>query len=300
MKELREAIGLLHSPNPKYLDPDAIPFVESLQKFAPFIEVQGEWVDESICQLFHSTARDFLVRFPDALAAATETNRNSEDGLRIAAHRIADACLLYLSQHRYEEVLMKRGDVWYDAYNQPVLAETHSFLVYCAKYWDKHLDQVEEARRGNLRDRVALFIKSSNFRTCIQVQSLWVDSQFEVLTRNSLIPLFRRVFPAWFVEKGEGRQLWENYICFLHEWMYFLRCGHCRCPSEMPCAVKPFAGEVDRFWWGALDPRNFLSGLEGRYKTFRFQSDDISETVGELVFDGVNSTGDELKILRLM
>jgi hypothetical protein len=298
VKELREAIGVLQSANPAVPDPDAVPFLKSLQKFAPLLEVQGEWIDESPCQLYHSTARDFLVRFPETLANASDNTQECESGLRITTCKIADACLYYLAQHRYENLLSRRDDNWYDGYNKPVLPETHSFLVYSAKYWDKHLDNIDEIERDRFRGRIERFIKSPNFRTCIQVQSLWVNGQFKVLARRALIPLFRRAFPGWFAEEETGKKLWENYVGFLHEWMYILRCGICECSA--PCAVRPVAGEVDRIWWGALDPENFLSSLAGRYKSFRFHSKDSAKGAEGFAFEGINSSGDKLKILRLM
>jgi hypothetical protein len=82
--------------------------------------------------------------------------------------------------------------------------------------------------------------------------------------------------------------------------MYFLRCGICLCSAPQGCAVGPAAGEVDRVWWGALDPENFLSSNVDRYESFRLHSKDSAKGVEGFAFEGVNSSGDKLKILRLM
>ncbi|KAK0221661.1 hypothetical protein IW262DRAFT_1296335 [Armillaria fumosa] len=61
-----------------------------------------------------------------------------------------------------------------DKGGEPV--EKHRFLIYSAKYWDKHLDDLSVLKSPDLmKDRVRAFMMSPNFQTCIQVQSLWAN-----------------------------------------------------------------------------------------------------------------------------
>jgi hypothetical protein len=77
--------------------------------FAPMIEVQSggsdnDLDDDSPCRLVHSTVRDFLMKNPDVLG----------QDLPVTHRIIADACLGYLSQSRYAELLMASGAEWRD------------------------------------------------------------------------------------------------------------------------------------------------------------------------------------------
>lgn len=300
MRELREAVGLLQSEDSRSLDPADMPFIPRLRKlFAPLIEVQeGCDEDDCTCRLFHSTVRDFLLIHPDILRSNLSSKHKTAD-LRITPYVLADVCLLYLSQARYDQLLEMRDARWVDNSGEPV--DRHQFLLYSAKYWDKHLDEVPKLN-NDLHDRVKAFITSSNFQTFIQVQSLWVDSQFGVfrVVGGGERKYLRRVFPSWFSRgSSDGHILWRNYRQYLHDWKTFLNCATCENPR---CDVLPYAGEIDRCWWGALGARNFLSKSEARYTTFRFQdNEDVNLNHGiSQCFEGVTAAGDELKILRLV
>ena len=49
----------------------------------------------------------------------------------------------------------------------------HHLLSYAAKYWDKHLDDI--AFSQEMSEKVESFIISPYFRTCLQVQSLFIE-----------------------------------------------------------------------------------------------------------------------------
>ncbi|KAF8587635.1 hypothetical protein K439DRAFT_1630517 [Ramaria rubella] len=287
MKEIREAAGLLHSKTPHSPKAADMPWIKRLRQLcAPLIDVQEDLSDDDVddCNygLFHSTVREFLDRNPTILGKT----------LPITPRIISDACVRYLSQARYAQLLTKSDVGWTDAHGEPV--DRHQFLSYAAKYWDKHLNDVSESEE--LRKQVLSFITSSNFQTCIQIQSLWVDGKFEVfrVRGDDTHTYLLRVFPIWFTPHAQN--LWKDYRHFVHEWGYLLRCGSCRTPG---CLVKPFTGEVDRCWWAALGHRSFLSKFQGKYVSFLFQEGDNFRHGGRHGFMGVNEAGDVLKVLRL-
>ncbi|KAJ7492169.1 hypothetical protein FB451DRAFT_519336 [Mycena latifolia] len=297
MKELREAVGLLQSKNPRSLVRADMPPTPRLCKLLPpLIEMQEEGCtdpDDFICRLFHSTIRDFLFKNPGVLQTASDPAVD----LLINQDVIANACLLYLSQARYARQLKKHNARWIDAAGDSV--DRHQFHLYAAKYWDKHLDEVIPTEA--LENRVGSFIMSSNFQTCIQVQSLWVDAQFGVFSYvgdNRNHTYLRRMFPAWFVAGSPtGMKLWHDFRGFLHEWKYFL---HCPKFEEPDCITLPYTGQLDRCWWPALSRNNFLSKLKCRYTTFRLQKEEsLDPGNGGQCFEGVGAEGKEVMVLRL-
>ncbi|KAF8532084.1 hypothetical protein JB92DRAFT_3104133 [Gautieria morchelliformis] len=283
VKELREAVGLLQSKTPHSPKAADMPLIRRLrQLFSPMIEVQiggsDHDLDDSPCRLFHSTVGNFLMKNSDVLG----------HNLPITRRIIADACLGYLSQSRYAELLTVSGGEWCDIRGENM--DQHQFLLYAAKYWDKHLDHVPESEE--LHRHVQTFITSSNFQTCIQVQSLGVEHKFAVFGRygdedNQAYPL--RVFPQWFtkdqsIPSKQGAKLCRDYHRFVHDWRHLLA-------GEV--------GEIDRCWWAALGPRNFLSRWHGRYTSFIYQADEDAHHGSWQDYDGVSMSSDQLKRLRL-
>ncbi|KAG1838023.1 hypothetical protein DFJ58DRAFT_134374 [Suillus subalutaceus] len=297
LSELTEAVWCLESEPHKDLQQKAKPNTNSIRTIVqPFIELMktnktddSSTEDQYTCHILHSTLRDFLLNHPDILC-------DDSSDLRISADWPARACLRYLGQTRYSGLLVRREGRWLDIKGDPV--DRHPLLVYAAKYWDKHLDDVAIQEPGNVES----FVTSPNFRTCVQVQSLWVEAQFSFFSRPNESHGFnlnvRRVFPSWFAraQTGPGEKLWTDYRRFLHEWIYFLSCG--QCGGEKTCEILPYIGQLDRIWFGALGLNNFLSRLEGRCTSFAFQTDVNSDDV-QYVFDAVNEAGDEIMILRI-
>lgn len=281
VKELNEAVAMLRSQDHQSLDSRQRVFIEKLQKlFAPLIILKkdSDSQSDSTCRLVHSTVFDFLLRHPDIL----HDGKNCR--MQIRPSVIADACLLYLGQRRYAQLLVEKDDVWCDAELTPV-SEQH-FLFYSAKYWDKHLDYVTDPSK-DLHARVDAFIRSTNFLTCVQTQSLWVDQQFnvfKVLGVDERFRFFRRVFPDWFVETEDGHCLRSNYHRFLHEWKTLL---------------NERTGQIDRCWWAALGSHNFLSNHGGKYKSFCLHDDTPEDEFDGLCFQAISPSGNNTKILRL-
>lgn len=231
-----------------------------------------------------------------------DLDRNDEGhDLLISPDIIATTCLHYLYQSRYSMLLTRKTEGWVDKTGQPV--NEHHFLGYSAKYWDKHLDIISNSARDELFNQVVTFITSPNFPTCIQVQSLWVDAQFHVFTyvnQTGNETYLRRVFPIWLsMGSEEGRALWIAYRHFLHEWKFFLSCRNC---DDENGVIGLCAGELDRCWWSALGPQNFLSRVNGRYTSFRFQASDSYTNKGKNLqcFEGVNHLGTVVKVLHLL
>ncbi|KAK7047185.1 hypothetical protein VNI00_006851 [Paramarasmius palmivorus] len=286
--EIREAIGLLQSKSPANPAIDDMPFIPRLLKvFAPLIDVDEKTQDpnDRTCHITHSSVLDFLLRRPHVLGP----------NLRISPSAIADACILYLRQARYSQLLTRQGPRWFDAAGQPV--DQHQFILYAAKYWDKHMEQVPSTPA--LAKAVDGFLTSTNFQTCIQVQCLWVEGKFGVFTVRGLpdgYTFLLRVFPRWFVQgSAEARKKWRDYRQFVHQWRSFLNCSSCGVPK---CEVLASPGEVDRCWWPILGSDNFLSKMPCRYTTFCFKADS-EDTRGGQTSEGISLDGNKIKILRL-
>ena len=187
----------------------------------------------------------------------------------ISEMAIADACLLYLSQEKYAQLMTKRLSQWVTASGED-LSNNH-LLTYSAKYWDKHLDDVPETPQ--LLRRVESFLTSSNFQTTLQIQSLCVEAQFGLYTleghaRNHKYT--KRVFPRWFAENKaqNNSEFVGSYRTFVSEWRSFLECGTCSDDCCKYANYARFVGELDRCLWKALGPANFLSSNHERYFSF--------------------------------
>ncbi|KIJ62331.1 hypothetical protein HYDPIDRAFT_189153 [Hydnomerulius pinastri MD-312] len=302
LSELREAVWCLQRKYPDSLRVEDKPFDKSVGAvFHPFIELvsttSGDHArDDAECRLFHSTLRLFLVKCPDVLCTP---DRLSEPFL--SPDVPARACLSYLGLSRYSELMNRQDTRWVDKEGSPV--EHHNFLAYAAKYWDKHLDDVEDPKkRQELSTRIDSFIRSPNFGTCMQVQSLWVEGQFSVYRVQDMegVRHLRRVFPTWFVQApGPGRMLWSEYRYFLHEWKYLLACGNCDHSSG--CEVRPYTGQLDRVWFGALGPGNFLSESKSRYASFALLSNQDLGVEAKSIFGcvGIDVAGSQITLLHI-
>ena len=86
---------------------------------------------------------------------------------------LADICLKYLMQPCFSALLQRDNDTFRD--KMKVDIETHHLLPYAAKYWDRHLDEVENWQQFSVH--VKKFVLSKQYFTCIQVQSLLVGGK---------------------------------------------------------------------------------------------------------------------------
>ena len=291
LSELRQAIGVLSSDEPKNLKSRSIPWRQAVERlFAPLIETQEDpdAPQNCFCYLFHSTVKIFLEQHPEVLqrtlpGAAT---------LLINELIIANACLLYLSQDAFAELLIKDSDQWTTTSKERITGT--SLLTYSAKYWDKHMDGVEET--SELRIKLESFIRSANFHTLLQIQSLFVEKHFNLYTLegcSNYHKYTKRVFPRWFARhSAEGcTDIARNYRSFTTQWNSIL-CG-------LNCIDRRFKGELDRCLWGALGPQSFLSNGQGRYSSFMLVDEEGLCPENRIPYcAGISSDGSEAVVLK--
>ena len=137
----------------------------------PLIQIQDVRSGQrtvATCTLTHSSVHTYLLSNPQVLSATP-----SLGACCIESKVLANVCLNYLSQPRYSRLLRKSAETFVDSDNEDIV-EQH-LLSYAAKYWDKHLDDIPFSQE--MADKVASFITSPHFRTCLQVQSLFVEGK---------------------------------------------------------------------------------------------------------------------------
>lgn len=298
LTELREAIGIVSSENPRSLQNRNVPWRQAVEKvFAPLIETQEDPENhgEHFCYLFHSTVRDFLMNNRSIFRQESPNPAIHS----ISEFTIANACLLYLSQDRYSQLLTRDAEEWTTISKENI--SDHHLLTYSAKYWDKHFDQVEET--PELRQRIESFLTSSNFQSTLQLQSLFVQGQFEVYARSqSPDQIFtKRVFPKWFANHSmDGcSQFSKNYRSYISEWHNLLGCATCdepRCYRHS--SAKHLRGELDRCLWGSLGPRNFLSSKPGRYTSFMLCDKEHLEPGNVPYHEAISRDGRKVVVLQ--
>jgi hypothetical protein len=116
------------------------------------------------CTLAHATVRDFLIKRAswNDLPISLEVN--------VTPDTLANICLRYLMQSRFTKLLHRDDGDFRDTLEDDI--NNQHLLPYAAKYWDKHLDEAKEWKV--FCDIVEAFVHSSQFYTCLQVQSLLV------------------------------------------------------------------------------------------------------------------------------
>ncbi|OHE97573.1 hypothetical protein CORC01_07188 [Colletotrichum orchidophilum] len=198
--------------------------------------------EDGYFRLSHGSVFEFL--------KPREKNHQEELPIVVDHNVIANACLRYMFQHRYAKPLKKISNTQFctnaEGPSEDVLK--HSFLKYAAKYWYRHLEVIGRERCTEVK----AFVLSPQFLTTIQVQSLFVVGHFiNTLNEKNALQhrLLKQNLPEWFRKCSEVVPIVRNYEHFLKEWSDFLRLG-----------ITTFMnGEIDRVFWGALGPNNFLS-----------------------------------------
>ncbi|KAK0743542.1 hypothetical protein B0T18DRAFT_448213 [Schizothecium vesticola] len=283
--ELREAMTLALSDPAKGLDLLRTPM--ALRRlFAPLIETQHDPSEPQnpFCRLCHSTVREFLVKNPNILDNELPSPTSSSPHF-ISSVRIGDLFFNYLSLQKYSSLL----EVSRDSSNQTLIGppnepREHILLPYCAKFWVRHLDDLEAT--PDLHDRLVKFLKSPNFQTLLQAQSLLVPEGFTLFKWTGLTnefkatrALYRPVFPRWYraldsavYDEGQCRECAArrlDYRHFIDEWAYLLsRSGCQRGPGCVLGEKEHFFGEIDTCLSGMLGPTNFMNGMKEKYPSF--------------------------------
>lgn len=283
LEELSEAVGMTYTEEQSNLDSSKEPFKRRLKALcAPLIDVYDSGQETSnVCTLTHSTVQSFLLKRPQILqpkdTARAVTLHVIDEG------EMATACLKYLCQPRYRDLLVKSGNTFVTSSGEDVAK--HHLLTYAAKYWDRHLENLDCG--DALFASVESFLRSPQFVTCLQVQSLCVEGQFCPWFSNIQMCIgYRRTFPRWFTECGQrGQKFVSDYTRFVDNWGYLLDSNK---------------GDIDRCLWGALGPRSFLSGNAGRYSSFMYVDiDEPYESGPYLYYDGVAADGSCCVVMRV-
>ncbi|KAL8636479.1 MAG: hypothetical protein Q9228_006129, partial [Teloschistes exilis] len=282
LQELSEAIGMTYTKQESNLDSSTQPFKRRLKALcAPLIDVSDD-ERETICTLSHSTVQSFLLKHPRILQLR-DNSAQPLTVLMIDEGEMALACLKYLSQPRYRDVLVKSEDSFITSSGENVAK--HHLLSYAAKYWDRHLENLQ--CNDTLFDSVRSFLQSPQFVTCLQVQSLYVEGQFTLwFSHIQMCQGYRRTFPRWFTECGQsGEKFVTEYNRFVDNWGYLL---------------EQYPGEIDRCLWGALGPHSFLSGNVERYDSFMYiDSSEEYEATSSWYYDGVGTDGSHCAVVRM-
>ncbi|KAE8447852.1 hypothetical protein EG329_010081 [Mollisiaceae sp. DMI_Dod_QoI] len=271
--------------------------------FVPLVVIDHDPndADNDFCRLFHSAVKSFLLQHRDILCKATGESSGNH---MISEDLIGRACLSYLRMDKYSTLLRKAsteiGESWTTFTGENI--STHHLLRYSSKYWDKHLDDVKES--PVLCTSVEEFLKSRNFITTLQLQSLFVESHFGIYIvtgRSDQYQWLKRVFPGWFTEtKGcIGHAFKREYRTFVSVWRWFLHRPTC-CSQ---CQDRDHAGEIDKVLWGALGPQSFLSGSPGRYMSFMLANDAapkkrLSRVKSKICMDTFSFDGKEVAIVH--
>lgn len=139
---------------------------ESLVRFHKVVTSPGS--SKELCTLWHGALRKYLIETPDVLA------KGNRQEFVISPLVLNLGCLKYLQQPRYQRLLSKIPGSFSTMNDEDILE--HHFLTYSAKYWRSHMDDCGYS--PELHEIVQTFVTSSNFITCLQVQSLLVDGGF--------------------------------------------------------------------------------------------------------------------------
>lgn len=225
--------------------------------------------DAGILRLSHSAVRKYLL---ENVNLDLDLNEN---GVLVTSQIIRDCCLRYLSQPRYAHPLKRVSQTDFRTYRGERIT-SHQFILYAAKYWFQHFDTSLDGTNPDRvskkeRENVKRFLYSPQFRTCIQVQSLFVTGhflqRFDPITDRGI--LIRKTLPNWI--QADEDTLNQQYLYFQGEWCQLLQFGR----------SSHFRGELDRCFWSALGPGHFLSHARSRYRSFQFGKAQSSENKSE-------------------
>ena len=168
--------------------------------------------------------------------------------------------------------------------------QSHHLLLYAAEFWSHHYEDVEPTEHE--RALLKAFLRSPNFYTCIQVQSLYLIGETQRASNRDAGSDFRRILPTWLADTIAGRAVESGFRELLDEWGHLLRQG----------VLWAANGEIDRCFWGALGPFNCLSQAKEleRYPSFMMMEETASsERHNAQYFHAVSSDGTQLMLAVL-
>ncbi|PQE08404.1 Zinc finger protein [Rutstroemia sp. NJR-2017a BBW] len=264
LDELCESIAVLGTEDCKNVNrserlrPNMV--LKLCQPLVQIEDVVGAPSTVPICTLTHASVRKFLVKHPQILSTS-----ESPAACWITEEVMANVCLKYLWQPRYQRLLTKSEDTFKDYTGEDIME--HHILSYAAKYWDKHLDNVPYTEKLCRR--------------------FWLSAN-----RKWAGPHLKRVFPSW-LQSHCDQQLDIKYSTFVGEWGHVL--------DQVTNISGMYPGEIDRCLWGSLGSNNFLHKGPSKYRSFVFEdaeSREISEGVHRF-YDGVDVSGENYVVLKL-
>ncbi|KAF8333809.1 hypothetical protein F5887DRAFT_1257428 [Amanita rubescens] len=312
LEELQEAAAVLasHRKKKKAASDAAhsirtLPLKTFLAMYTTLVELDGNTSDPNptdTCRLVHFSVLEFLKNNPATLAKDSKDHQ-----LHFSPFALANACLIYLTRPAYTKVLQKQSEpdgtyTWVDSTGETVYKQV--FSQYAAKYWVRHLDDLEEEEQDKIRGRVEAFVSSNSFQTCMQIQSIWVQGWFDVYAvqgQRSLPRALPRGMPELLTRTrrlSDSKRLIttryrSDYQELIHDWRKLLSCGGCR-DSDSYCSYLTLRGESDRIWWTTFGPDHLFSDFQSRYRSFRLSERTCSER-----FEALSVSKEQIVAVRL-
>jgi hypothetical protein len=172
LEELCEAVGACETISGQNISRDAPLFrTKVLELCAPLVEIQETDENSTVCLLSHAAVRTFLLKKPSILCHGIEHSEESAEDFTITPKTFANLCLKYLSQPCFKYPLEKKEQAFQTKDGRDI--NSFHLLTYVAKYWSTHLDNVNPEEGWCYH--VANFLKSRQFLTMLQIQSLLVE-----------------------------------------------------------------------------------------------------------------------------
>jgi hypothetical protein len=206
--ELCEAIAISDHEVGENLDANCQVFKSRLRDLcAPLVtydEVFSRSGHKYIVTLAHSSIKTFLIRKQDVLSAGGDA--------QISPTRLAWATINYLRQPRYSKPLKKVKGTFETAHKENII--DHHLLNYCAKYWYRQMDNLTYSIE--VCQEVESFVRSENFFTCLQVQSILVGGESSRHANNlvGLLIWTIQVSSRLIIESGRYTKACKPCACF--------------------------------------------------------------------------------------
>ena len=174
-----------------------------------FVTVDRETIEDSAdlpLKFFHRSVYDFFTEDPESIGVPKHLwkyfVRQEQANLEMG-----EMCLAYLSYLRYPQV----ADL--SEITESISGNQHAFLKYAATFWFQHLHLGEHSRE--LFEQVCRFVQSSNFWTCVVVQSKIVPYLFSPYSQSS-----RNAFRLGVCEYSKSdEEDKKNYADPLPQWL---------------------------------------------------------------------------------
>ena len=268
VSELREAIAILRGNLGDNISIGALPLKNKIIEYcSPLIECIGSsaGAEDGQIQLSHSVVRDFLKKHADQSPYTNSTltlNLNiSRIDPYVSSQKIAESCLRYLMQRKYSHLRVKKTRSTFDV-GWVYGTEDDHLLQYAADFWSDHFEDVKPTE--NDHNLLLTFVRSLNLYAWIQVQSIYLNSVTQRVSYDCSWET-KRILPTWFANTSTGNAVESSYSDFIGEWGHLLRQG----------VLWGANKEIDRCFWGALGPTNYLSKAKEveRYPSFMFMEE---------------------------